>query len=307
MTIHIYLDFNVVLDIANGDKRIEPGAEQVFVYSDEHFVETSRGTDLRPIEVLKALDAQKIELNHDATFQLTGAWRFIDADPFEMHAAWREQNVGFEHDGLFLPILSRLLGGEQAADLQQVPAEIQEQLTSLLESNGLLDEPRSKEIEALRRNMEKFVENDLSQVPPLSRQRAAVGLGRGLVGNFAEKRNPLEETWKVIAPTAPGITADQFFGFAPHAFQPQVDTPQFLGIVGCYTVLNWLGLKPDRGLAKRAALPGIQSDAAHVAHAAYCSVLLSSDARLCAKANAIYRYKNIQTQVLLLKGVPQHS
>ena len=93
------------------------------------------------------------------------------------------------------------------------------------------------------------------------------------------------------------MTADQYFGFDPVDKQGYKEWPIFLGIVGCHTMLNVLGFRPDGGLTKPSDIPGILSDGSHIAHAAYCQGLLSRDQKLIAKARAIYRYKNIGTQV----------
>ena len=97
------------------------------------------------------------------------------------------------------------------------------------------------------------------------------------------------------------MTCDQFFGFDPFEKQGYSEWPMFLGIVGCHTILNYLGFRPDKGLAKANDIPGIVSDGSHIAFAAYCSGLLSRDKKFIAKAKAIYRYKKILTQPLTYK------
>jgi len=66
-------------------------------------------------------------------------------------------------------------------------------------------------------------------------------------------------------------------------------------------MLNFLGFKADKGLSKVADLPGILSDGAHTAIASYCDAVVSRDKRFCAKAKAIYSFKNINTEVIQLK------
>ena len=225
----IYLDFNVVLDIANG-LNVQLGADQIFVYSDEHFVETARGNDLRPIDVLNQIGAHKLEIEHDHLFQMTGNGRFIGGvDPHQLYQAWQAAIAETPYADPFSVILSRLLGAQNHDALQKVPADVEQQLWSLLEKNGLLDEKQIESISEMRRDLEAFVADDLKNVPPLQEQREMFGLHGGRAGNLATADNPLEALWQIVQPTAPGITSDQFYGFAPLEGASTAGNATFLG------------------------------------------------------------------------------
>ena len=52
-------------------------------------------------------------------------------------------------------------------------------------------------------------------------------------------------------PSVGGIKKNQFFGFEPIPGIQGVQHTQHGGIAGAHTVLNMLGLSPDKGLSKR--------------------------------------------------------
>jgi len=125
---------------------------------------------------------------------------------------------------------------------------------------------------------------------------------KGNIGN-PKTDNPIEEIWAIISAKIQGVTADQFFGFDPHSKQGYSTRPLYLGIVSCYTMLNMLGYKKDKNFPKEGSFPNTFCDAKHVAHSAFCQALISEDVRLCQKAKAIYKYKNIATEVVPLKFI----
>jgi len=153
-------------------------------------------------------------------------------------------------------------------------------------------------VKQVRDKLEVFVNGPLQDVGKLEVTRKALGTNKGRAGNLADKENPILELWQLVSKGLPDLTPDQYFGFDPIDKQGYDEWPMFLGIVGCHTVLNFLGFRPDAGLAKSEDLSGIMSDGSHIAYAAYCQGLFSRDRKLLAKAKAIYRYKNIATQVL---------
>jgi len=61
---------------------------------------------------------------------------------------------------------------------------------------------------------------------------------------------PALAIWKLLKDKSPGLSADQFYGFDPIDKQGYETWPLFLGVAGCHTVLNFIGFRPDEGLAK---------------------------------------------------------
>jgi hypothetical protein len=152
--------------------------------------------------------------------------------------------------------------------------------------------------ESVRDELQSFVVGPLQEIGKIEESREGLGTHGGGAGNLAVHDNPLDEIWKLLKESVPGVTADQFFGFDPIDKQGYQEWPMFLGIVGCHTVLNFIGYRPDKLLAKAEDIPGILSDDTHIAYGAYCHGIFSRDKKFIAKAKAIYRYKNIAAHVI---------
>lgn len=303
----IYLDHNIVDDISKGAFKLPSDSSFLWVYSNEHFAEIERAGDTRFLDVLRELKAQQLELTLDDRFRITGEARLLgETDPHASFASWRavraDVPVNCEY---FSTIVSRLFGAANDEALTQVPDAVERELAALLRSAGLLDQTHAEAIETARDAIRSIVAEHLAERPNLERHREEFGTHSGRGSNLADHDNPLEEVWKLVCESSPefagAVTADQFFGFEPPYETGYESWPLYLGIVGCYTVLNLVGLRPDEKLSRVERMPGIMSDASHVGHAAYCQGLLSADRRLCDKAKAIYRFKDIGTQVLRLE------
>lgn len=148
--------------------------------------------------------------------------------------------------------------------------------------------------------MDKIIKNDLSETRSLESVRQPLRTDKGKIGN-PKTDNPIQEIWEVIKDKIKGVTSDQFFGFDPTNKQGYDQWPVYLGIIGCHTILNFVGYGTDRGMANIENLPNIMSDASHIATAVFCDAVMSEDKRFCKKASAIYRYKNHRTQVWRLE------
>lgn len=300
---HVYIDHNVVDDISKGSLAFKADSSIVWVYSNEHFNEIQRAGDTRFLDVLGRLRAQKLELKVDDAFRITNeGYLSGDVDPQSLYQVWPDANAEVEFSGdYFSSVLSRFFGADNAEALAYLPESFEREVSTLLESAGLLDAEQREQVTTARRQMETIVFEHLAERPHLETQRAALGMHSGRAGNLSGNDNPLEDVWDIIGKTMPGVTADQVFGFDPPEKGDYEEWPLYLGIVGCYAVLNMIGLRPDEKLARVERMPAIMSDASHAGFAAYCNALLSSDRRFCDKARAIYRYKRIGTEVLTLE------
>ncbi len=300
MKIHIYLDHNIVDDISKGDLSLKPSDKVVWVYSHESFAEIKRSGSPRFLDVLEDLKAVKLDLILDSNFKITGEARFLEyRSPSEEYESYLEAISDTKlDDSSGLEFIARLFGADNKDKVTSHPQSFEENIRSLLEPHGLYDEETKLKVERIRGELEDFVAGPLQEVGGLEEARKAFGTHEGRAGNLASKENPINELWEIVRKGVSGITADQYFGFDPADKQGYEEWPMFLGIVGCHTMLNFLGFRPDDGLTKPSDMPGILSDGSHIAHAAYCQGLLSRDKKFLAKARAIYRYKNIGTQVV---------
>jgi hypothetical protein len=300
MNIHIYIDHNIIDDISKGDLSLKPSGKVIWVYSHENLAEIKRSGSSRFLGVLEDLKAIKLDLILDSNFRMTGEARFLEyRSPHEEYDSYLESILDTEIDNSSdLEFMARLFGADNKDKVISHPSSFEENIRSLLEPHGLYDEETKLKVERVRDELKEFVAGPVQEIGELEEARKAFGTNKGRAGNLANNENPIDELWAIVKKGVPGMTADQYFGFDPVDKQGYKEWPIFLGIVGCHTMLNVLGFRPDGGLTKPSDLPGILSDGSHIAHAAYCQGLLSRDQKLLAKARAIYRYKNIGTQVL---------
>jgi hypothetical protein len=299
---YIYIDQNVIGDASDGNFTLPVSSDFDWVYSIEHFNEIKRGGDKRFLTVLSELKARKLELVLDDNFRITGDAKINQfEDPHHLYEKYIQTVDEVPVDeNLFIQPLARMLGADNYDTLTSLPDNLERELTVLLGTAGLLDTESSARIKDTVDASRTLVSEYLKDRVPLELARKGLGTHNGRAGNIAERENPLEDLWGLIRDRVGTLTADQFFGFDPIEKQGYENVPLYLGIVGCYTVLNFVGLRPDEGLSKVKRIPAVMSDGAHVANAAYCHALISGDRRLCSKARAIYKYKSIGTTVLHL-------
>lgn len=301
MNIHVYLDHNIIDDLSKGDLSLKPSDRVIWIFSHENLGEIRRsGNEDRFLDALESIKARKLELTLDEKFRMTGPAQILEyKPPQEEYELYLEAVSDCEIDqSSDLEFMARLFGAENQKEILSHPVSFESNIRALLEPHGLYDEETKNKVEKVRDELTEFVKGPLQEVGDLETAREAFGTHKGRAGNLASKDNPIEDLWNIVKKGANGITPDQYFGFDPIDKQGYENWPMFLGIVGCHTMLNVLGFRPDDGLTKTGDIPGILSDGAHIGHAAYCQGLLSRDRKLLAKARAIYRYKNIGTQVL---------
>ena len=301
MNIHVYLDHNIVDDISKGELSLKPSDKVIWIYSHENLGEIRRsGKEDRFLDALESIKARKQELTLDGHFRMTGEAQILKyRSPHEEYSSYLEAISDCEIDqSSDIEFIARLFGAENKKDILSHPASFESNIRTLLEPHGLYDEKTKKMVEKVRYELTQFVNGPLQDVGSLETTREALGTHKGRAGNLAGLENPIEAIWHIVKKSANRMSPDQYFGFDPIDKKGYESWPLFLGIVGCHTMLNVLGFRPDDGLTKTTNIPGILSDGSHIGHAAYCQGLLSRDIKLLAKARAIYRYKNIATQVL---------
>jgi hypothetical protein len=295
-----YLDQNIIGYIHDGKLALKGATDIQWVYSREHFTEIARGGKAELLNVLGELKACQLEVVLDENFKVTDMVRLHSySDPIKRYERYLEaiHEIPFDQTPQ-LDLIARCLGADNFESAQSAPNRMGEHLRSILEGLGPLGEPLAARWKVTQGDLAKMIEKHLKTVQPLESIRQRFGTSRGRGTNFELTQDPILALWKLLSPYLPDMSADQFFGFDPPYMQGYVKWPLFLGIIGCHSVLNVLGYRPDKGLSKPDALPNILSDGSHIAHAAFCAALISEDRRLCAKARAIYRHKAIQTEVI---------
>jgi hypothetical protein len=154
------------------------------------------------------------------------------------------------------------------------------------------------------KDLEEFIEKDLSKQRPLSETREAFGFPKGATSNHSNDESPIDSIWEHMKEKVGNVTKDQFFGFEP---VPGVEIEQSrIGSVGgCHLILNMVGFHPDKGLPKREKIKNIMSDGQHVGHASLCDGFLTSDHRLYKKAKAIFEYRGFVTKAMHAQYDPE--
>ena len=304
MSVNIYLDHNIIDDISKNDLSLKPSDSVVWVYSQENLGEIRRsGNEARFLDALEKIKARKLDLILEADYRITGDAQILEyKSPHEEYESYIEAVSNCEIEQTSdLEFLARLFGADNKDEILSHPYSFENNIKALLQPHGLYNDQTKRAVEKVRRELISFVNGPLQEVTDLETSRVSLGTHKGRAGNLASKENPIEHLWEIVKVVVNGISSDQYFGFDPIDKQGYEEWPLFLGIVGCHTMLNVLGFRPDDGLTKPEELPGILSDGSHIAHAAYCQGLLSRDRKLLAKAKAIYRYKNIGTQVFSIE------
>ncbi|EHH2456278.1 hypothetical protein J7X56_004539 [Vibrio parahaemolyticus] len=296
----IYIDHNVLDALSKNQFSLNAPDNTVWIYSHETFNEIKRSGDLRFLNVLRELKAQKIELVLDKAFKITGEAFIHDyRDPKEFYEQWLEA-IG-QHpvdENMHLQFLSRLAGGNNHEAILDHPDRLRNQIRNILEPYGLYNDEVKAKVDSVANDIGHVVSGSMQEIGELENTRQGLGTSRGRAGNTAEDDTPLESLWLLIQDKYENMTPEQFYGFDPVDKQGYEKWPLYLGIVGCHTMLNFLGFNADRGLANAQKLPGILSDGAHTAMAIYCDAIISKDKKFCAKARAIYRYLGLNIQVL---------
>ncbi|MBV6694839.1 hypothetical protein KVO79_22325 [Serratia quinivorans] len=298
----IYLDHNILDEISKNRMTLEAPDDTVWVYSDESFNEIKRAKNMRFLDVLKNLKARKLELELDNQFRLTGRAFLHDyCEPKDMYQQWLDNISEIDVDELMqsqMQFLARLAGADNYNEILHQPHKLKECLYAILSPDGSATKDIELQIERAVAGIESVVCGLLQEVESLDASRTAIGTGRGRASNLSIKDNPLVLIWEMLRINHKGMTIEQFYGFEPLDKQGYESWPLYLGVVGCHTVLNFLGFHPDKGLNRIEKIPAILSDANHTAMAIYCDAILSKDQKFCAKARAIFAYLDLDIMVI---------
>jgi hypothetical protein len=250
----IYADMNVYRYIAYGDILIEEPERFNWVYSHVHLNEMVRNKNTDALEGMKALNAVEIADVLNEKFESVENIILRDyIDPNERHEQHLEAIAGFGDPSDFMvEHLLRSFGADNFEELSLTPENLCKEIDRLTSEAG--DEMRAKLLkraEEVSIEMEKSIDTHLKDRRPIDKTRLDMGLTSCVRKNAEKSDSPIDELWKIIGPSAGGITKNQFFGFEPIPGIKGVQHTQYGAIAGVHTVLNMLGLSPDKGLAKR--------------------------------------------------------
>ncbi len=293
-----YLDQNVLGYVRDGALPISARDDVVWVYSNEHFKEISRGADASFLSVLQNLRAREIEVVLDDQWQITDEACLHDYScPLERYMDFiaTVDRVPFD-ETLLTALIARLAGADNFSDVLTLTKRVQAQLERLLMFDGhstLLTGSAKKTIDSA---LTQLI-GHLREARSLEELRKPLGIDRGVVGNV-KSSNPIPEIWDLIKEKCGDLTIGQFFGLETLDGKQR---PKFLAIAACHTILNFIGYRTDKRIARPEDTSRILSDGVHIAHAGFCDILISEDSRTCSKAAAIYAYAALPISVVALK------
>ncbi len=302
----VYIDQNIIGYLRDGILDFSEIEKVDWIYSSEHFNEISRGGDTTFLSVLETLKAQEIELLLDGSFKMTGeAQIHAYSCPHDRFERYKESIEGFVpcmelHD----PLIARLCGADNYDEVSKLPEITKREIGDMLHSVGVSGGAIDQLLEDVATGFDDGFIANLVEARSLESTRKSMGIEKGKAGQV-EEANPIKEIWALIKDNCEGlkgISCDQFFGFDSLAKQTYEVESTYMGIVGCYTVLNMMGYRTDKGIAQQDNVKNIASDASHVGYAAFCDGLMSADRRLIAKAKAIYAYKGLKRCLMHVKA-----
>ncbi len=296
----VYLDQNILGLQLCGNLRLARRDNIQWVYSKENFAEISRSSlPEQYLAELGRIDSKLLELTLTDDRRIAGTAMLVEGSPEQHCRNYLEaQSEVPVDDTLFDPFLAWLNGGGDEELLRKFPNKLAKQISELIGTAPRTDFQDARLDDLVQQMAERG--NDINET------REALGIDKGRVGGIAGQ-DPLREIWKIIGPAYSDLTSDQFFGFDPPEKQGYEVWPLYLGIVGCCAVLDIVGFQAEKKCRRIEKIPNVRSDSSHIAMGAFCSILLSEDKRLARRAHAIYRYKNIGTDVLLLGAATEKS
>ncbi|MGI9174901.1 MAG: hypothetical protein ACR2GR_06250 [Rhodothermales bacterium] len=300
----IYTDINVFRYVAYGEMKIDKPECFRWVYSHVHLDEIHRSGNADALNGMEQLGAVKIEDILDEQFQSTGNVILRKyADPSHRYRQYLDAIAGYEDTGeIMIEILLRLYGADNFAELSLTPEKLQAEVDRLTaEADPSVRKELLSRANQVSLEMKEGIEKHMKEMRPLEHIRNEIGLSSGKRDTAARSDSPIDMLWEVIKDDFKEVEKDQFFGFQQIPGIGGVQHTQDGSIAGAYTILNLLGLRADRGLARREKVKNTISDSQHVGMASYCNALLSGDKRLCDKANAIYLHLGLPAEALHFK------
>ncbi|MDH5718918.1 MAG: hypothetical protein OEZ22_14925 [Spirochaetia bacterium] len=296
-----YLDQNMLFYAEEENFDFPISNNIIWVYSNEHFNEIERQGNIKFLKVLNDIKAKYIEVKLDKNFKITeNAMIHENKDSHILYNSYLESISEIPVFNLS-PLLSFFYGNISAIE----PAEyIKNFKDSLIKIQDLIYN-EIKDTELMKQYNEIFEKDTNEFDKSIIEASKSIGPLKEMRKKLTDKQcsdldikngKIINQIWDRLN-VDNVISKDIFFGKEPYSFQEIDKIPTFLGISQCYSALNFIGYWPDEGLSKLSKIYGINSDASHVGHAAFCSALVSGDDRMLKKAEAIYDYFQIRTKL----------
>lgn len=295
----VYIDQNIVSYHASSKIDLSRTEGVQWVFSKEHFAEISRSHAPRPyLDALEKIGARLLDIDlinwkYSGSATLSETASVTEAYE-QYHASISE--VPFDAKGL-QALIAWFNGGADSEIALRVPDAFEEQLRQLV--TGLPPELIPSNIQEVSNQFRQAMTEMVAHGNDIERTRLALGVGKGAAGGVTG-HDPIRQIWKMVAPTMPGLTCDQFFGFEPIEAINQSPWTAYEGIIRCCAMLDIVGFQAEQKARDPEKIENVMSDAAHIAAAAYCAAVVSADKRFARRAKAIYEYKGVGTASLIM-------
>lgn len=298
----VYLDQNIIGLIANQEINMKPSDDFIFTYSKEHFREIHRSNSPQLyLNALQQIDAKLLDLELDEHWKITGKALLKEAGtPSEHYSEYLEaiDDVDLSED-IFDSFLAWVNGGGDKESLESLPELISEQIFEITKELTNDSWELDKKLAQITPDFKDVINDLIVNGNDIIKTRSALGNDKGKVGSVLGE-NIIEKIWDVIQPTSGELTCDEFFGFNPKDKQGYDIWPMYLGIVGSCAVMDIIGFQAEKKCRRIDKLPNVRSDSGHIGMGAFCSLVISKDKRLVKRANAIYKYKGINSSAKVL-------
>ncbi|MCV6607365.1 MAG: hypothetical protein OIF32_04065 [Campylobacterales bacterium] len=292
--IFVYIDQNILVHLLKhkGNKtsfipkilnecRIEYSRNVITpVYSYETIKEISRSDEkLEYIELLKTIKAEYIENILDKNFNNIVEVQITKKDPTLIFNSLDEK---FKNP--LDQLNKKLLGGEQDVSLNEINDNIISFIENFLETNPQNSSMFEEQLRVLKTN--NFKEEDMIFVKNM-------GFNSSALGNL-EPKTAIQKIFNDPQKYYKGKYNNSLDSITELISKSSL----FEKINILYHLLNSIGYKRDKAIDND-NYPNSMSDMTHAGYALYCDYLLTTDKKMSKKANAVYSYLEISTEVVL--------
>jgi hypothetical protein len=298
----VYLDQNIIGLIANKEINIKPSDDFIFTYSKEHFreIHRSKSPELY-LNALHQIDAKLLDLELDQNWKITGKALLKESGtPTELYSEFLDtiSDVDLSED-IFDSFLAWVNGGGNKESLECLPDLLSEQIFEITKDLTNSHVELTDKLLNITQDFKGVINNLIENGNDIIKTRSALGNDKGAVGSVLGE-NIIEKIWSIVQPTSGGLTCDEFFGFNPKDKQGYDIWPMYLGIVGSCAVMDIIGFQTEKKCRNIDKLPNVRSNSGHIGMGAFCSLVILKDKRLVKRANAIYKYKGINSSATVL-------
>ncbi|MBJ7539953.1 hypothetical protein [Marinomonas transparens] len=293
----IYLDLNIISSIATGDLILEALPNDEFVFSKLHIQEILRSNDpYKYIDVLEQIDAKYLVPVLSGN-PLLISHCVISTEYILPSIVYEEERQRPMVPHSYYDALAWSNGYEDEGELDRFSSDLVRSAREAIEKINFNKELKENFLKCVD-IAEAKVDERIQKIKYLGNDNEAY---RKMIGSFRGALNNLQSPvifniWGHLNKEKIGDnTPEEFFGFqrAPY---------EIYGIIMCCGVFDKIGYQAEAKKIKSSdKQPNVQSDAYHIAFASYCDKFISLDKKSIHRAKAIYEFRRIKTEAILLK------